>query len=144
MSLRNHWYIACESRALKSKPRTVAIFGQAIVLWRDEARKAHALLDRCAHRNAPLSNGRVRVNGLQCGYHGWCYNGAGFCTHVPALAKARTLPEKARVQAFPVMEQDSYVWLWPGDAQPSGAPFAFPHHGEGESTTFHLRTRFGS
>ncbi len=144
MSLRNQWYIACESRLLKAGPRAATIFGQPIVLWRDEAGKARALLDRCAHRNAPLSKGHVTKGCLTCCYHGWRYDGAGRCTNVPALAEGRAIPTNARVPSFPVKEQDGHVWLWPGDAAPIGSPFAFPHHDEPGWTTFHMRTRFES
>ena len=144
MSLRNHWYIACESSALKSKPRRVVIFSQAIVLWRDNKGVPHALVDRCAHRNAPLSKGTVAEGCLRCCYHGWSYDGEGRCTNVPSLAEGWTVPESARVRSFPVLEQGGYVWLWAGDGAPSGVPFAFPHLDEAGWTTFHMRTRFAS
>lgn len=144
MSLLNHWYIACESRLLESKPRQVTLFNQRLVLWRDDDGEAHALIDRCAHRNVPLSRGTIANGRLQCCYHGWCYNGAGECTHVPALADGRTIPVNAQVRSYPIKEQQGYLWLWPGDAPPNREPFVFPHHDDKEWTTFRMRTRFAS
>ncbi len=144
MSLRNHWYIACESRRLKARPHAVTIFDLPIVLWRDGSGRAHALIDRCAHRNAPLSQGRVTEGCLQCCYHGWSYDGKGICAHIPALANGRSIPTNARVRSFPVQEQEGYVWLWTGDGPPLGEPFAFPHCDEAGWTTFRMRTRFES
>ncbi|CAN5782566.1 Rieske 2Fe-2S domain-containing protein [soil metagenome] len=144
MSLKNSWYIACESRALKKKPLAVTVFAQALVLWRDESGKAHAFPDRCAHRNAPLSEGHVSGGCLRCPYHGWCYDGEGKCITVPALANARAIPQAARVPSFPITEKDGYVWLWPGESPAIGTPFSFPHCDESGWTTFRMRTRFES
>lgn len=120
------------------------IFGAPLVLWRDETGKARAFPDRCIHRNAPLSEGRVVGGQLQCPYHGWRYDGQGRCIHVPALAASRTIPTSACTRSLPVTEQDGYVWVWPGEAAPDSAPFVFPHHAESGWTTFRMRTRFAS
>ena len=42
-----------------------------------------ALEDQCAHRSAPLSRGRLIGDEIACPYHGFRYNAAGACTHVP-------------------------------------------------------------
>ena len=68
------WQIACKSKVLRRKPVKVVIGGQPIVLFRDASGTAAALEDRCAHRNAPLSLGRVCNGRLQCAYHGWEYD----------------------------------------------------------------------
>lgn len=144
MSLKNNWYIACESRALKNKPLPVTVFGQAIALWRDDSGSARAFPDRCAHRNAPLSEGHVSDGCLQCPYHGWRYDREGQCITVPSLANARPIPQAARVTSLPVTETDGYVWLWLGESPALCAPFSFPHCDEPGWTTFRMRTRFES
>ena len=143
MSLENFWYIACTSRELRSKPHAVTIFSKPMVLWRDEKGKACAALDRCAHRNAPLSAGSVQNGCVTCPYHGWRYDGDGTCSHIPSLAEGRAIPVAARVAAFRTAEQDGYVWVCPG-VPPTEGPRAFPHCDEQGWTTFRMKTRFAA
>ena len=144
MSLRDFWYIACESRALRRKPLAVTIYDQALVLWRDADGKPFAALDRCAHRNAPLSAGTVQDGCVTCPYHGWRYNGDGQCTLVPLLACGRAIPAAAKVPAFRCIEQDGYIWVCPGDGAAPERPRLFPHAQDSEWTTFRMKTRFHS
>ncbi len=120
------WYIACESRELRDRPLARTIFGRPLVLFREADGRPAALLDRCAHRNVPLTLGRVVEGRLECGYHGWQYDGTGACLKVPGLCGA-AVKERRKVPAFPVREVDGYVWIWaePGSA-PEGEPFRFP------------------
>lgn len=143
MSLQNEWYIGCESRRLKNRPLAVRLFSTDFVLWRDAEGVAHAAVDRCAHRNAPLSKGSVEAGCLVCPYHGWKYDGAGECRHIPSLAEGRPIPAAARLLTRSICEQDGYVWLCPGVA-PTHAPRAFPHCDAPGWTTFRMRTRFDS
>ena len=39
--------------------------------------KPNVLRDRCMHRAAPLSKGRVEGGCVRCPYHGWLYDAAG-------------------------------------------------------------------
>lgn len=145
MSLRDYWYIACESSALRSRPRAVTLFGEAFVLWRGEDGNPRAARDRCAHRNAPLSAGFVENGCVVCPYHGWKYEGsAGACVRVPSLAEGRAIPSAARIPIFRTAESDGYVWLCPGEGEPPPAPRPFPHCGENGWTSFRMRTRFQS
>jgi phenylpropionate dioxygenase-like ring-hydroxylating dioxygenase large terminal subunit len=104
------------------------IFDQPIVLFRDSTGRAGALLDRCAHRNVPLSLGAVDAAGhLACAYHGWRFDGRGACRDVPGLlfgdaATGRSVP------AFATCEQDGFLWVWGlADAEPAGLPVRIPH-----------------
>jgi len=121
------WYPACASGDLgRSKPLAITLMDAPVVLFRDGAGRPQALVDRCPHRNVPLSLGRVAADGtLECGYHGWRFDGCGACTAVPGL-----LAEPAanrEVDAFAVTEADGFVWIWPDrSSAPTGAPFALP------------------
>ena len=46
--------------------------GKDLVLWRDGGGQWRCFADKCAHRNAPLSEGRIEPqNGsIMCSYHG--------------------------------------------------------------------------
>jgi vanillate O-demethylase monooxygenase subunit len=83
-----------------------------VVLFRDSDGQAGALLDMCCHRGAPLHLGQVGPQGLACGYHGLTFDRTGRCVHIPGQDR---IPERARVRAFPLVEQDAFLWIWMGD-----------------------------
>jgi vanillate O-demethylase monooxygenase subunit len=80
-----------------------------------------ALRDRCPHRRVPLSAGTVvdTADGqrLECGYHGWAFDGTGRCTAVPALGSGR-VPAGMRVAAAAVEVRDGLVHLLPSPSAP--------------------------
>ena len=49
---------------------------------------------------------------MECGYHGFAFGCDGVCTRVPAQS---SIPARARVRVFPVVERDGWVWVWTGD-----------------------------
>src|SRR5438874_9907507 len=111
LRLRDYWYIAADSRALRHRPLQRTILGQPVVIFRDDRGEPAALLDRCAHRNMRLSAGKVRAGRIECPYHGWTYARDGACVAVPSLAHEGALPN-ARVDSFPTLERDGFVWIW--------------------------------
>lgn len=125
------WYVACESRELRSAPMSRTLLDTPVVLFRDGEGKASALLDRCAHRNVPLSLGR-RVEGrLECAYHGWQYDGGGVCRKIPGLLRDADRVSRY-VPSFPVRERDGFVWVWAEAGEtPATEPYAVPARTEG-------------
>jgi len=81
------WAVARSEEVTGKKPLSVDIGDRPVVLWRDAEGHARALEDRCPHRRAPLSLGCIRKEGwIQCGYHGWSYDGAtGRVREIPNL-----------------------------------------------------------
>ena len=59
------------------------IMDEPIAIFRDAQGKVGAVEDRCCHRGAALTDGKVVENGLQCGYHGLVFNGQGKCVEIP-------------------------------------------------------------
>jgi phenylpropionate dioxygenase-like ring-hydroxylating dioxygenase large terminal subunit len=110
--LYNFWYIACAASRLGSKPRATRVLDQELVLFRDDAGKPHALLNRCCHRGVQLSLGKVVDGAIACRYHGWRYDGSGRCIHIPSLTADGRIPKGAEVPSYPCVEQDGYVWVW--------------------------------
>ncbi len=119
------WYVACRSEELGARPLARRILGVPLVLFRG-AEGPGALLDRCPHRNVPLSMGRVASGQLECGYHGWRFDTRGECKKVPALCGPSEAPARA-APSFACREQDGFVWVW-GEAggEPDAEPFRFP------------------
>ena len=129
---RNQWYVAAYGREVGRELLGRTILNEPVVLFRTEADGAGrggevvALADRCVHRRFPLSAGRLDGDRVVCGYHGFTYDTAGGCVSVPGQ---RRVPRTARVSGYPVVEQDSFVWIWIGDpalADPAAVPRA-PH-----------------
>ena len=125
------WYPVARSSEVGRRPLAVTLMDTPLVVFRDRAGAPAVLLDRCAHRNYPLSLGRVSGGVLECGYHGWCYDGAGHCVRVPGLAGDRAAGADTRqVPAHAAVEQDGIVWAWgEPEAEPTRRPFALPELG---------------
>jgi phenylpropionate dioxygenase-like ring-hydroxylating dioxygenase large terminal subunit len=124
---RGYWYVACASRELGSRPLARTILDVPLVLFRGAAGMPSALVDRCAHRNLPLSVGRVAGGELECAYHGWRFDPSGRCRHVPALVDVAERKGRA-VPSYPVVEQQGYVWVYAeAGAAPETTPPLFPH-----------------
>jgi phenylpropionate dioxygenase-like ring-hydroxylating dioxygenase large terminal subunit len=141
--LLHHWYALCRSRDLgRRKPLAVRLFGRRLVAFRADGGRPVALHDRCLHRQAPLSAGRVCAARLQCPYHGWEYDGEGRVVHVPALGREVAPDAGLRALALPCIEQDGLVWAWPGAGAPDGAPPRVGTCDEPGWTRFIMKTRF--
>lgn len=98
-----------DAKAWRGKPVARKLNSVSIVLFRDSAKIARAMLDYCPHRLMPLSAGKVCGGELQCAYHGWKFAGSGVCTAVPGLQ----LPAQSKPIA-PVVrcaEKEGLVWV---------------------------------
>jgi vanillate O-demethylase monooxygenase subunit len=111
--IQNTWYPLCFSRDVGRQPVRRTVIERNIVLYRKEDGSVAALEDRCPHRFAPLSLGRVRGDELQCGYHGMSFDSSGTCVRIPGQ---ELIPAKAVVKSYPVAERLGLIWVWPGDA----------------------------
>jgi nitrite reductase/ring-hydroxylating ferredoxin subunit len=105
------WAVARSEEVTSTKPISVDIGSQPIVLWRDAQGVPRALEDRCPHRRAPLSLGCVLGNGMiQCGYHGWTFDGAnGHLKDIPNLKSTQKFPPLYRATPFAVSEAAGFV-----------------------------------
>jgi phenylpropionate dioxygenase-like ring-hydroxylating dioxygenase large terminal subunit len=95
-----------EAAKLRDKPVRVQIAGTPYVLFREAAGQPGALLDRCPHRFAPLSQGWVRNGRLTCPYHGWNFDRAG-CGKSPSQPRLM----HCDVAALQVVERYGYLWV---------------------------------
>lgn len=130
------WYVACLSSELRAgRAIARALLGQPLVLFRTASGVPGAFLDRCPHRNVPLSLGEVQGEALVCRYHGWRFDPAGTCLEIPCLLGEAAAPARAAT-AFAVREQDGWVWVYatPG-VEPSSEPYALPTRGDRRYTT---------
>ncbi|HET6349606.1 MAG TPA: aromatic ring-hydroxylating dioxygenase subunit alpha [Candidatus Krumholzibacteria bacterium] len=128
--VRDHWYPVCRTRDLRARPLSVTLFSMPLVVFRTAAGAPAALLDRCPHRNVPLSLGTVHGERLRCVYHGWEFDGGGQCCAVPGLVGDVRGHERG-VEAFAAREAQGFVWVYArANTTPSVDPFTFPHVGQ--------------
>lgn len=115
---RQHWHPVAASEAVQGAPLAARLLGEDLVLWRDGTGAVQAWPDRCPHRGARLSLGRIEGGHLECPYHGWQFAPSGRCVHVPALPSF-TPPATHCVQSHAVREARGLVWvrLAPGDLE---------------------------
>lgn len=103
--LARAWHPVAYRAELGTAPLAVRLMGRPLVLFATE-RGVAVLEDRCPHRGAPLSAGRMVEGTIECPYHGWRFDGAGQCRHVAGAAE----PALAAARALPVHERAGLVW----------------------------------
>ena len=110
---RNCWYVAAwDHEVRRLHPMRRLLLGEPVVLYRVSDGTPVALEDRCCHRHAQLSRGRVRGDTIECAYHGLRFAPDGACVHIPSQTH---IPAAARVRSYPVTERYHWIWIWPGD-----------------------------
>ncbi|MEM9757248.1 MAG: aromatic ring-hydroxylating dioxygenase subunit alpha, partial [Pseudomonadota bacterium] len=136
--IRNAWYAAALTTEVGRTPLRRVILGTPIVLWRTEAGTPVALLDRCCHRHAPLSPGKLIGDTIECPYHGLRFDAGGACTFVPGQER---IPRRASVAAYPIIERYGFLWLWPGTPE-AADPGRLPHWPWAEATDWSSRVGY--
>ena len=124
--LRNYWYPILRSQDLGSEePVGITRVGEKLAVWRDSSGQPRVFADRCAHRAAPLSMGRLRGNDrIECRYHGLRYDGSGQCRLVPTEHEGEDGPmsRELRVRTYPVEEKGGVIWSYIGDPDKVSPP----------------------
>lgn len=118
--LQNWWPVTLEGALDAEKPNPVELLGKTLVLY-NSGDAWNCLEDRCSHRFAPLSEGRVietensNEKLLQCAYHGWEFQPDGTLQLVPQNDN-NPLPGSncaGKIQNYPVREAAGMLWVWP-------------------------------
>lgn len=117
----HHWYplLPVEDIA-PNQPTAIAILGIRLVVWKPKSSDFRVFLDRCPHRLAPLSEGRIddKTGNLMCSYHGWQFNEQGICTHIPQAEDPEITSQQKNnlcAVALPVRQQQDLLWVWLDD-----------------------------
>ncbi len=114
----NFWYVAAQSSEIifgADRPRKVQMLGQKFALWRDTKGDIQCVSDVCSHRSGALGDGRIRGNCVECPYHGWTFDGEGNCVRLPSLGPDAKIPDRTRIDAYPVVEKYGLVHVFLGD-----------------------------
>lgn len=116
--LRNYWYPVLKSEDLPvEKPVGFKVLNEELVAWRDRAGRPKVLRDRCPHRGAKLSPGRVLGGDLQCAWHGLRFDGAGRCTLIPWEPPESRLGERVKMKGYPAEELGGWIWAYIGEPE---------------------------
>ncbi len=125
--IRNTWYVAMWGSALEpGQLVSRTILGEPIVFWRKQDGSIGAITDRCSHRFAPLSMGKVMPDDtVQCIYHGLEFAADGQCVKNPHGNGA--IPASGHLKGYTVVERHTLLWIWMGDKTPN--PDDIPNYG---------------
>lgn len=109
-ALKSSWQMAALSREVGKRPLARTVAGVPIVLFRTPFGLS-VLIDRCPHRNYPLSEGRLVEGALQCPYHGWRFGPDGACVEVPGCTLSGDQSQKLAASPVVVKEINGAVLI---------------------------------
>lgn len=141
--MRSYWQPVATSDELPvgGPPRPVRVFGEDLVLFRDEEGRIGLLAIHCAHRAVDLSYGRVEDGGLRCLYHGWLYDVNGRCLEQPGEPAGSTFKDRVRQRSYPCQEKGGLIFAFMGEGEPPLLPayefLEVPEENRWITTTIH-------
>jgi len=114
--VENIWYAAAWEYEVADADNKLArtICDTPLVFYKGDAENYVALDDRCCHRAAPLSIGRVEGNCIRCMYHGMLYDEKGQVIEIPGQDH---ISKSLKVRSYPVVAKGGMIWIWMGDKE---------------------------
>ncbi|MCB1680032.1 MAG: Rieske 2Fe-2S domain-containing protein [Halioglobus sp.] len=118
-----HWQRQLPSAALaRGQVLATSCGGHDILLYRSAAGQCRAISAYCPHMNNYIPNGLAPgeplaallvEDELHCPFHGWRFNGAGQCTHIPSGQRvpAAVRSGRAIARTWRVREREGYIEL---------------------------------
>lgn len=114
--LRNYWYPILQSEEIgRGKAVGIQCLGENLTAWRDARGLPAVFSDRCPHRSAKLSLGRVLEGNLQCALHGLRFDREGTCVLIPWEAEDSPSRREVHARSYPAQEFGGYLWAYLGD-----------------------------
>ncbi|HEY9737821.1 MAG TPA: Rieske 2Fe-2S domain-containing protein [Trichocoleus sp.] len=104
----------------QQSPTRFTLLERDIVIWWDPKGETWRVFeDKCPHRLAPLSEGRINEEGLlECPYHGWAFSGSGACEFIPQQpAEASISAGRACATSMPTAVRQGLLFVYPGKAE---------------------------
>lgn len=111
--------VTFSSSILHKRPYVTKIHDKNYVLWRSQGARITVLEDKCVHRCAKLSQGRIDEKGnIQCPYHGWKFDEYGACIRIPQLPSGKCIPKTCNMAVYDAFEYDGIVWMTTSPIKP--------------------------
>jgi phenylpropionate dioxygenase-like ring-hydroxylating dioxygenase large terminal subunit len=113
-----HWYPVSPVEDLDPQnPTPVTVLGLRLVIWKPKSSDYRVFFDKCPHRLAPLSEGRVdeKTGNLMCSYHGWQFDESGICTRIPQAENPQLVTQNQKnlcAVTLPVRQENDLLWVW--------------------------------
>ncbi|HEY3118538.1 MAG TPA: Rieske 2Fe-2S domain-containing protein [Chloroflexota bacterium] len=122
--LRRFWQPAALTEELPSggQPIPLRLFGEDLVMFRDERGEVGLIGMHCSHRGTDLSYGRIEDGGLRCIYHGFLYDIHGKCLETPGEPAGSRLRDYVHHTAYPCIEKGGVIFTYMGSAEPPLLP----------------------
>jgi phenylpropionate dioxygenase-like ring-hydroxylating dioxygenase large terminal subunit len=111
---KNCWYVVAASHEVGRAILKRQIAEEHIILYRTESGQPVAMADRCPHRLAPLSMGRLVGDAIECGYHGITFDCSGKCIRIPGEGR---ILERFAATTYPALERWGFIWAWLGEKE---------------------------
>lgn len=112
--LRRYWHPVAKVEDATTRPISLRVLGEELVLFRTRKGKAGLLHPRCIHRGASLFYGGVEEEGIRCCYHGWVFDTEGHCLEQPCEPELGLHRDRVRQPWYPVEEQYGLIWAYLG------------------------------
>ena len=114
MDFFSQWFPLTSTRTLaRGKPNALRLLDVPLVAWK-AGNGWRVAEDRCPHRGAPLSYGRLEVNStLSCSYHGWQFGDSE--SDAPSYVPTGGCGARLRNHPSQVCEH-GLLWVWPKPA----------------------------
>tara|TARA_R110000824_G_scaffold336_5_gene2045 strand:+ start:1574 stop:2689 length:1116 start_codon:yes stop_codon:yes gene_type:complete len=114
--IENTWYAAAWESEVADNDGCMArtICETPLVIYKTDDDRYVALDDRCCHRAAPLSIGRVEGKCIRCMYHGLLYDPSGKVIEIPGQTH---IAPSMKVRSYPLCSKGGMLWLWMGDPE---------------------------
>jgi len=119
--LRRYWQPIAKVEDATTRPISVRVLGEELILFRTRKGAPGLLHPRCIHRGASLFFGGVEDDGIRCCYHGWVFDTEGHCLEQPCEPELGLHRDRVRQPWYPVEEQYGLIWTYmgPPDRKPA-------------------------
>jgi phenylpropionate dioxygenase-like ring-hydroxylating dioxygenase large terminal subunit len=105
----------------KNRPNSFTLLEEKLVIWWDKnGEEWRVFADKCPHRLAPLSEGRINEEGLlECPYHGWAFSGKGNCELIPQQIIGNNGEKSPRscVRSYPTAIKHGLLFAYAGNPE---------------------------
>ena len=114
--IRNQWYAVLASNQVPKKGIVgVVRMGEKLAFWRKKSGEVACIVDKCCHRGASISAGKIVDGHAQCPFHGFQYDECGKVALIPANGRAAAVPERYRVESYPAREICGLIFIFWGE-----------------------------